>query len=82
MANPNEKEPATGAERRIRGGTLDGSESKRSVDHDQYEERRNPDTELHLDDEKDTLYEDGLDVDDDEPDNYAGTRDKSSGIKP
>jgi hypothetical protein len=82
MASPKDKEPATGAERRIRGGSLDGSEQKRAVDHDSYEEKRNPDTELHLDEEEDTLYDDGLDIGDDEPDTLAGTRGKSSGIKP
>jgi hypothetical protein len=33
---------------------------------------RNPDTKLHLDGEKDTLYSDGIDVDE-ELDTWAGT---------
>jgi hypothetical protein len=77
-----EKESDTGAERRIRGKNLDGSESKRAADHDSYAKRRDPDTELRLDGEDDTLYDDGLDLEDDDPDTLAGTRGKSSGIKP
>jgi hypothetical protein len=38
----------------LRGGVAEDLKSKRS-----------PDSELHLDDEKDTLYDDGLDVEDD-----------------
>jgi hypothetical protein len=81
MGKPSdEKEPDTGAERRIRGGSLDGSERKSAVDHDDYEKRRNPDTELHLDDEEDTLYDDGLHVEDDDEEPLAGTR--GSDMKP
>jgi hypothetical protein len=76
------KESDTGAERRIRGKNLDGAESKRAADHGSYEKRRNPDTELRLDGEEDTLYDDGLDLQDDDPDTLAGTRGNSSGIKP
>jgi len=87
MGNPNSsdddgKDSATAGERRLRGGDLDGSEKKRAADHDSYEKRRNPDTELRLDEESDTLYDDGLDVGDDDPDTLAGTRGQSSGIKP
>jgi hypothetical protein len=82
MGNPSDdtKEPATGAERRIRGKTLDGSDTKQAVDHDSYEEGRNPDTELHLDGEDDSLYDDGLDLEDDDPQTLAGTR--GSDMKP
>jgi hypothetical protein len=76
------KDSATAAERRLRGSALEGSQSKNAVDHDAYEKRRNPDTELHLDGEEDTLYDDGLDTGDDDPDTLAGTRGKSDGIKP
>jgi hypothetical protein len=84
MGTPNDekKELDTGGERRIRGKSLDGAESKGAVDHDRYEKGRDPDTELRLDDEADTLYDDGLDLEDDDPDTLAGTRGKSSGIKP
>jgi hypothetical protein len=81
MGNPrDDKQADTDAERRIRGGALDGSEKKGSVDHDEYEKRRNPDTELRLDDEEDTLYDDGLDVEDDDEQPLAGTR--GSDMKP
>jgi hypothetical protein len=76
----NKTDPDTDAERRIRGGALDGSEKKRSVDHGEYEKRRNPDTELRLDDEEDTLYDDGLDIEDDDEQPLAGTR--GSDMKP
>jgi hypothetical protein len=52
-------------ERQLRGKNLDGSDQKDAVDHTDYEKNRNPDAELHLDDETDTLYNDGLDVEDD-----------------
>lgn len=66
---------------RLRGAGLEGSEQKDAVDHAEYEKSRNPDTELHLDGEDDTLYSDGLDISDDtEP--LAGTDGKSpTGIK-
>jgi hypothetical protein len=57
---------------RLRGAALDGSDQKTAVDHTDYEKSRNPDSELHLDDEDDSLYADGLDIgDDSEP--LAGT---------
>ncbi len=74
--------PTPGGEGRLRGKELTGSETKRAADHVQYEEGHDPDKELRLDDEKDTLYDDGLDLEDDDPDTLAGTRGKSSGIKP
>jgi hypothetical protein len=52
-------------ESHLRGGALDGSERKKSVAHTAYEKARNPDATLHLDNEEDTLYDDGLEVDDD-----------------
>ena len=83
-SSDNEKtRAATLPERKLRGRALQGSDQKSAADHATYEERRNPDTELHLDDEKDTLYDDGLDIDEDDPDDtLAGTRGTSSGIKP
>jgi hypothetical protein len=86
MGNPetpkDSKDSATAAERRLRGSALDGAENKSAADHDKYEKRRDPDTELRLDGEEDTLYDDGLDTNDDDPDTFAGTRGKSDGIKP
>ncbi len=60
------------ADTRLRGGALDGAEQKSSVDHADYEETRDPDTELRLDGEDDSLYSDGLDVGDD-TESWAGT---------
>jgi hypothetical protein len=51
----------------LRGDALDGSEQKRAVDHAAYEKTRNPDTTVRVDDEEDTLYSDGLEVEDDTP---------------
>jgi hypothetical protein len=75
--------PDAAPERKLRGSELRGSERKRAADHADYEKARNPDTELHLDGEEDTLYNDGLDIEeDDDADTLAGTRGSSSGIKP
>jgi hypothetical protein len=52
-------------ESHLRGGALDGPEQKKSVAHTAYEKARNPDATLHLDDEEDTLYDDGLEIEDD-----------------
>ena len=71
----------TSEERRLRGEDLGGAEKKRSVEHVDYEKSRDPDTELRVNGEEDSLYDDGLDVEaDDSP--LAGTRGSSSGIKP
>jgi hypothetical protein len=85
MGNANDEDKAraaTSAERKLRGGALRGSEQKSAADHTTYEEGRNPDTELHLGDEPDSLYHDGLDVEDDSGETLAGTRGDSAGIKP
>jgi hypothetical protein len=52
-------------ETQLRGKDLEGSERPESPDHVKYAKKRNSDTDVHLDDEKDTLYSDGLDVEDD-----------------
>src|ERR1700722_11013829 len=54
-------------ENKLRGNALDGSEQKRAPDHTAYEKKRNPDDVLRLDGEEDTLYDDGLDVDESAP---------------
>ena len=74
-------EQAADSETRLRGADLEGAEQKAAVDHVEYEKSRNPDTELRLDGEDDTLYSDGLDIgDDSEP--LAGTDGKGpKGIK-
>jgi hypothetical protein len=59
-------------ESRLRGDALAGAEQKSSIEHPDYEQSRNPDTELRLDGEDDSLYSDGLDVGGD-AETYAGT---------
>jgi hypothetical protein len=57
-----ENDPASGGqtgENDLRGDALDGAERKRAV--------RNPDTVVRVDDEEDTLYSDGLEVENDTP---------------
>ena len=81
-ANDDKARTPTSAERKLRGGALTGSEQKSAADHTTYEERRDPDTELHLDGETDGLYSDGLDVEDNSGETLAGTRGDSAGIKP
>jgi len=49
----------------LRGGALDGAEQKKSVAHTAFEKTRNPDATLRLDGEEDTLYDDGLELEDD-----------------
>jgi hypothetical protein len=51
----------------LRGSSLDGSEQKKSVAHTAFEKTRNPDATLRLDGEEDTLYDDGLELEDDSP---------------
>jgi hypothetical protein len=48
----------------LRGSALDGSEQEKSVAHTAFEKTRNTDSTLRLDGEEDTLYEDGLEVED------------------
>jgi hypothetical protein len=67
-------------ERKLRGTALNGSEQKDAADHSEYERERNPDTELHLDGETDTLFSDGIDIEENF-DTLAGT-DGSSGTIP
>lgn len=55
----------------LRGREL-GSERMDAVNHLGHAQKRNPDVELRLDGEKDSLYSDGLDLDDGS-DPLAGT---------
>jgi hypothetical protein len=66
-------------ERKLRGVALKGSEQKAAADHVGYEMGRNPDTELHLDGETDTLYSDGINLEEDF-DTLAGTHGSSATI--
>ena len=72
MSNPkisDERPDATdrSAEDRLRGDSLAGSERKRAADHTAYEKKRNPDDVIRTDDEEDTLYDDGLELEDGTP---------------
>ena len=58
-------------EDKLRGSGLTGSEQKTAVDHSAYSKSRNPDTVVRVDNEEDTLYSDGLELEDDTP--PAGT---------
>jgi hypothetical protein len=58
---------AQSGENELRGDALDGSERKRAVDHTAQQKARNPDDVLNVDDEEDTLYSDGLELEDDTP---------------
>jgi hypothetical protein len=70
---------ASAGESKLRVIALKGSEQKAAADHVEYEMERNPDTELHLDGETDSLYNDGLDLDEDF-DTLAGTHGSSGTI--
>jgi hypothetical protein len=67
MGNVNRDSPDLdkAGENRLRGRSLEGAELDQAVDHARYAKRRNPDTELRTDGEADSLYDDGLDVEDD-----------------
>jgi hypothetical protein len=49
----------------LRGSALGGAERKKSVAHTAFEKTRNTDATLRLDGEEDTLYDDGLELEDD-----------------
>jgi hypothetical protein len=70
MGNKDPRDKLQGAadksgESALRGPNLKGPERKDAVDHTAHEIERNPDTVLRVDDEDDSLYTDGLEVDDD-----------------
>ena len=54
-------------EDKLRGEALDGSERKGSADHIAYDKARDTDKVVRVDDEEDTLYSDGLELEDDSP---------------
>ncbi|HLN48658.1 MAG TPA: hypothetical protein VK251_04045 [Steroidobacteraceae bacterium] len=69
---------ASAEESRLRGAELEGADQKIAADHVSYKKSRNPDTELRLDGEDDSLYNDGLDIGED-TDTLAGTDGKTPG---
>lgn len=70
--NSNDAPAEDSSESHLRGDVLSSSEEATAADHVTYKQSRNPDTELHLNGEDDSLYNDGLDLDDD-IDSLAGT---------
>ena len=67
MGNVNRDSPDLdkAGENGLRGRSLEGAELDQAVDHAQYRKRRDPDKELRTDGEPDSLYDDGLEVEDD-----------------
>lgn len=65
MENSKNKDDA--GETALRGEALTGAERKRAADHVAYTKKHNTDTVLRTDGEPDTLYDDGLDVEDTTP---------------
>jgi hypothetical protein len=59
-------------EAHLRGAGVDGAEQKAAANHTEYEEARDPDSELRLDGEDETLYSDGIYIGDD-TESLAGT---------
>jgi hypothetical protein len=68
-------------EDKLRGSALAGSERQRAADHTEFTKKRNPDAVVRVDNEEDTLYSDGLELEDDTPpltnsDGSDGTRER------
>ena len=59
--------PEQSGENELRGDALKGSERKDAVDHTTHQKARNPDEVLNVDNEEDTLYSDGLELENDTP---------------
>lgn len=78
MTKQNSSTPAGTGETHLRGKELTGSEQQVAVDHVAYDQKRNPDAVVRTDGEKDTLYDDGLDVDGD-GDTLFGTQNVNNG---
>ena len=64
---PDQSTPPAAGENKLRGEQLEGSDRPKSPDHPEYLKRRNPDTTVRVDNERDSLYSDGLELDDDTP---------------
>lgn len=56
---------ADAGEQTLRGDALDGPEQKRAADHAAYQRQRKADRVVRVDGEPDTLYQDGLDLEED-----------------
>jgi hypothetical protein len=64
-------------ETNLRGESLEGSDRQEAADHAAYLKKRNPDKVVRVDGEEDTLYDDGLEVEDHTP--PMGTRGGDTG---
>jgi hypothetical protein len=71
--------PAKGSEPKLATPDLKEMLRRSAASTIEAEEAGDPDTKIRLNDEGDTLYEDGLEVDA-EPDTLAGTRGNTPGI--
>jgi hypothetical protein len=82
MNNGESREPpaVAGEEAELRGAEL-GSQQFSAVDHVAQARKRNPDRELRLDGEADTLYSDGLDLDGDGENLYGTDGARPKGIR-
>jgi hypothetical protein len=66
MGNERTDDGSKAGEQTLRGDALEGPEQKRAADHTAYQGKLNPDRVVRVDGEKDTLYKDGLDVEDED----------------
>jgi hypothetical protein len=64
MSNSTEDRARDAGETKIRGKDLAGSEQPAAADHVQNAKRTNTDKVVRTDGEKDSLYEDGIELDD------------------
>ncbi len=65
MGDPKANDPPSGArtgETRLRGGSLSNDERRTSVDRVATQKSQDTDAVLRTDDEEDTLYDDGLEL--------------------
>jgi hypothetical protein len=65
MSNIGKDTADKSGESQIRGRDLKGSERDQAADHVDSAQRRKADSVIRTDGEKDTLYEDGIELDDD-----------------
>jgi hypothetical protein len=67
MGNANSRDTGRSGEKDLRDNEREGTDRQQTVDHTSQQKARNPDTVVRADDEEDTLYSDGLEVEDDTP---------------
>ncbi len=67
MGNSGTDDGDDAGETNLRGDAISGSEREKAADHSTYMKKRNPDKVVRVDGEEDTLYDDGLEVEDNTP---------------